>query len=247
VRRFLLTCLATLVATPTTFAGFNVRFNNAGYGLVGSIAWTSADGNNGSGNFFVGQLSFQHHYVSPGDPGSQFFTYCIDLRGRINTGMIYSVEERNLSSYVPNDQVGRLAFLYDKYGDNDAALPSFVDTASKRDKWFAALQLAIWRLTLVNPSTFTSSLLSDSTTLNYFNGFLTEALSSEYGSNVKWLDRGPNPLTGNAVGQHLLYNPPQTFQPPPDVPAPGGLVLAAAGGAFFSFTSLGRRFRQAAN
>jgi len=244
MRRVLLACLAVVCFTPASFATFNVRFNGTGYGLSGSVTWTSADGNNGSGNFFVGQLSFQHHYVNSTNTGSQFDTFCIDLRGRISTGMVYAVEERNLSTYVPVNNIGRLAYLFDKYGDDDSVLPSTVNSASLKNKWFAALQLAIWRLTLVDPSTFNSSLLTNTTTSGYYNAFLNEAVNSSYGANVKWLDRGPNPTSGNAVGQHLLYNPPQTQGPPPEVPAPGGLVLAAAGGAFFSFTGLSRRFRR---
>lgn len=244
MRRILIACLAYLCLAPASFASFNVRFNGTGYGLTGSLSWTSADGNSGNGNFFVGRLSFQHHYVSSSNTGSQFNTFCIDLRGRINSGMIYSVEERNLSTYVPVDNIARLAFIYDKYGDGDGVLPGYVNSDSLKNKWFAAMQLAIWRLTLVNPSTFSSSLLGDVTTSMYYNGFLNEALSSSYGFGVEWLDRGPNPTTGNAVGQHLLYNPPQLQQPPPQVPAPAGLVLAATGGAFFSLMGLGRRFRR---
>jgi hypothetical protein len=242
MRRLLLACLAVLFISPASFASFNVKFNGTGYGQNGSVTV----GGTNIGTFFVGQLSFQHHYVNSSSPGSQFNTFCIDLVGRITGGLVYQVDEQSLSTFIPPDNVARMAFLFDTYGDNSAApAPS-----GNENKWFAALQLAFWKLSLTSSTSFTSSLLtSDSTILGYFNDFVTNfAVPSSYDGpgygGVEWLKRDTSANNPNNVGQHLLYNPPQLQQPPPQVPAPAGLVLAATGGAFFSLMGFGRRFRR---
>ncbi len=230
MRRFVLPILLLILASPDVPASFIVRLDGQGVGTVGTVIYDDGLGHRGSAHTFIGQL---HMTFDLGGVNHAFNTFSIDLFHRQVNGQRYQVNIRDLGkppTFSDWMYGSEMAFLYGKYGA--ANLDNSIDAA--------ALQLAIWKLSLGSTGTLLMPGMSQSI-VSRQQAFLTEAaLYPKYLATGRWLDASP---AGNHFGrgQSVILEA-NGVLPPMEAPAPGGLALAGSGAAF-GIIGLFRRFR----
>ncbi len=230
MRRFILPFVLLIFATPDASASFLIRLDGIGAGTAGTVSYDDGRGHRGSAYGFIGQFDMT---FDVGVQNRAFSTFHIDLFHRVSYGQTYLVNVRDLG-HPPTlsdwTYGGEMAYLYGKYGATK--LSSDVDAA--------ALQLALWKLSLGAAGTLSTSGVSQSV-LNRQQAFLSEAgLFPNFLATGRWLDASPSGNYFNR-GQSVILDS-NGLSPPLENPAPSGLVLAGSG-AVFAFIRFVRRIR----
>lgn len=218
MKRFAAVAAVFLAACPiATAAPVYLRLDSLGAGVTNNsvqFRYDPSQSFTGLGNTFVGQFRMT---FDVGGLNQALNSFCIDLTHRVHLNQTYLVNVRNLSEFTPPSLTGEMAYLYNTYGTGVMA----------NNNQAAALNLALWRLSLGTAGELTFSM--NATITNAYNAFLTEAAlhSSTFG---QWLDAAAN---GNyqSRGQSVMYPPP----PGPQggvVPVPGSLAMLASCGLF---------------
>jgi len=201
-------CLAAPVYLRLDSLGAGVTNNSVQYRYNASQSFTSL------GNVFVGQFRMTYDV---GGLNQALNSFCIDLNHRVSVGQTYLVNLRDLSEFTPPSLTGEMAYLYNTYGTG----------VMTNNNQAAALNLALWRLSLGTDGQLTFS--ANSTITNAYTAFLAEA--SLHSATVgQWLDADANG-TYQSRGQSVIY-PPPPGQQGGVVPVPGGLALILSGGLF---------------
>jgi hypothetical protein len=225
----------TLNSLSNTSVTAKVQYNN-GAGLSGSMTP------------YVSQ--FHMTYTPTGGSPHALLTYCVDLFHRNQIGVPYTVTPvSSLSSVFGTLNGNEMAYLYSTYGTQNQTGNAIND---------AALQLALWDLSLANhnPTTFTqkspgvywsgdnafivsnisgtSSQVSQIVSLT--NSYL-QAAQAKTAGNVSLLQSGPS--SNPNLQQSVLI--PGSMQGPTPLPVPATLVLALVGTAVLGFYGLVHR------
>jgi hypothetical protein len=170
------------------------------------------DGAGDQGTLKTVAAQFDMTYTGSSGTPVTFDTFCIDLFHRVHVGQTYAVHLRNdLSSAFANGS--RMAYIYDNYGMSD--LSSDPDQA-------AAVQLALWDLSLNNHDPTSFGLDADGTYSSgdesvfsvalrknpdaaSIAGLVDQYLKASIGATIQgnWLDASP-PGTALNRGQSVL-------------------------------------------
>jgi hypothetical protein len=215
-----LVCLALVVGASLGRAG-TITLNSFNNNTQATVAFNDGAGHSGSDSTLLTQ--FNVTFTSSGGTAVTFNTFCIDLFHTVSAGQTYAVNPRSdLATAFTNGS--QIAYIFQAFGQQD--LTSSSDQA-------AAVQIAIWDLSLNNHNPTSFALDKDGTYSsgdeNVFGVSLGSnpdasqiaALTDEYlkasiGATTKgaWLDAsaaGNDPNRGVSV-----------LQP---VPEPSSLVL----------------------
>jgi hypothetical protein len=242
--RYLTALLALLVCCSLSQAGPlppTVSLNALSNQTTAFISFNNGTQSGSNEDVYVSQ--FQMTYTpAQGAPSSTLYTYCVDLPHDEQWNTPYAVTPTSLATVFGATNGDRIGYLYHKYGSTNLAGKAVDD---------AALQLALWDLSLTNhtptsfgltgnvyssgdPSIFAVSGIS-SDIANQTNFYLNDAAQNATSSSSDFVYVGfTGPESNGSLQQSILIDP---------TPEPSALVAAAISGVAFGLYGLARRFR----